>query len=233
MSGQKALPASMPITSSHVRFAASRAFRSSIGIIVAALALIPVMSVINRIFDGTWHVEWRLMLFISGVLAFVFFAFFFVTQLLEFASEEMREHQLHFVFPGAMLVRGIYLGAIVMGAVLVVGTYKEGDPWWDVATPTIFILLGFFAWPRAIEISENDVRQRRLFFGFERIPFREIESVVSDPRRNEAIVLGRNGLRIVHTMMHVQRERFIQQLKRLVGKDTISVGDFRQSTPPK
>jgi len=34
-------------------------------------------------------------------------------------------------------------------------------------------------------------------------------------------------------MMHVQWERFIQQLKCLAGKDTISVGDFRQSTRTK
>jgi hypothetical protein len=223
----------MPMPSSHVRLAALLALRNSIGVILTTLALVPVISIINRIFDGTWHVNWRLMLAVSGLLTAVFFAFCFITQLLEFASEETRERQLLFVFAGIMWVRGIYLAGIVLGFVLAAGTYKEGDPWWDVAIPTAFIFLGFLAWPRAIEICENEVRQRRIFFGLKRIPFREIETVVSDPTRNEAVVFGRNGLRIVHTKMHVQRERFIQQLNSFAGKDTISVGDLRQSTPTK
>jgi hypothetical protein len=214
------------MTSSQVRFAARFALRNSVGIIVTTIVLVPLFSIINRLFDGTWYVNWRLMASVSAVLTFLIFAFFFAAQLLESSSEESRERQSQLFFPGVMWVRGLYLMSIVMGLGLMAGTYKEGDPWWDVMIPIVFVFLGFFAWPRAIEISGNEIRQHRIYFGYKRISFGEIERVASDPSRNETIIFGKNGERIVHTMMHAQRERFNQQLESSTGKCIYSVGDL-------
>jgi hypothetical protein len=140
----------MSIAPSQVRYASLAALRKSIGIILTTLLLIPPSSVINRIFSATWYVNWRLMVTVSAILPFLVFTFFFVTELLEFATEEARERQLRFVFPGAMWLRGIYLGAILMGFTAMAGEYKEGDPWAIVVLPLVIVFLGFFAWPRAL-----------------------------------------------------------------------------------
>lgn len=173
------------------------------------------------------------MLSVSAVSTLLFFAFFFVAQLLEFWREDTWERQSQSVFPAVMWVRGICLASIVMGLGLMVGTYREGDSPWIVLTPVVFVFLGFFAWPRAIEISENDIRQHRIFFGHKRISFQEIERAVSDPARNETIVFGNNGERIVHTMLHIQQALFNERLESLTAKHIYTVGDLDQnSTDP-
>jgi hypothetical protein len=218
------------MTQFEVRVAALLALRNSIGILIATMLLVPVDSVINRIFDGTWYVNWRLMLTVSGILTVLFFSFFFLAQVLEASTHGHRERTRKLVFPAVMWLRGIYLIAIVMGLCVMVGEYHEGDPSWIVMLPAAFVLIGFFAWPRAVEISDNEVQQHRIFFGFKRIHFREIERLVYDPARNEVVVFGKSGNRITHTMMHVDGERFMEQLESLTGKRVYSVGDVGQSS---
>jgi hypothetical protein len=193
--------------------------------------LVRASSVINRFFSGTWYVNWRLMLTVSAILTFLFFVFFFVTELLEFATEKARERQLRFVFPAVMWLRGVYLGSILAGFIMMIGECREGNPWGIVALPLLFVFLGFFAWPRAIEFTENQIRQRRTLPGFKQIRFSNIQSVVSGPSRNEIVVFGKNADCIVHTTMHVDGDRFLQRLKSLTGKNAYSVGDLEQDTP--
>lgn len=221
----------MSIAPSQVRFAALLALRNSIGIILTTILLVPATSIINRIFSGTWYVNWRLMITVSAILTGLVFIFFFVTELLEFAMEDVRERQLRFAFPAVMWLRAAYLGSILMGFIITVGEYRERDPWGIVVLPLIFVLLGFFAWPRAIEITESRIRQRRILFGFKQIRFSDVERVVRDPGRNEIIIFGRNKDAIVHTAMHVDRERFLQRLKSVTGQNTYSVGEFEPNTP--
>jgi hypothetical protein len=123
--------------------------------------MVPVLSMVHRVFDGTWYVNWPLMLSISGILTGCFFSFFFITQLLEFSATSKREREGQLIFPGVMWLRGVYLLAILMGFTIMVGMYKEGDPWLDaVVLPICFVLIGFFGWPRAIQIAEFEIRQR-------------------------------------------------------------------------
>jgi hypothetical protein len=217
----------MALNSSKVCLAARFALRNSLGIIVTTILMVPAISVIHRVFDKTWYVNWRLMVSISAILTILFFTLFFVTQILEFSTEERREQTKQLVFPGVMWLRGIYLAAIAMGIVLIVGMYKEGDPWWDVVGAVVFVLLGFFAWPRTIEITENEIRQRRFLLGWKRIRYGEVERVVSDTQRNEAVVFGKASERIVHTMMHVDREKFIERVASITGKSAVVVGNGR------
>lgn len=219
--------------SSKVRFAAFLALRNSLGIFITALLLVPVDSIINRIFDGSWNVNWRLMLVVSGILTGVFFAFFFIAQVLEFWTHGDRELNGQVVFPAVMWLRGIYLAGILMGLWLMIWSYREHAAWWDVALPSVFVLIGFFAWPRAIQITENEIRQRSIILGVKRIPFGEIQRVVYDPTRKEIVVFGKSGDRIVHTMMHVDGERFMERLESLTGKSAYSVGDLGQNIPAK
>jgi hypothetical protein len=211
-----------------MRSAAALALRTSLPILVTAVLALPLVSVVNRAFDGTWTVAWRPALLVSAILTVLVFAFFFLAQVLEFSAQMHRERGLKFLFPAAMWLRGLYLVSIVMGLGMMAGTYFEGDPWAIVVLPVCFVFLGFFAWPRAIGITESAIRQRRVLFGFKEIRLGEIESVVGDASSDEIVVFGKNGTRIVHSAMHVDGERFLERLASLTGKSGYSVGEFSQ-----
>jgi len=197
-----------------VRFAALSALRSSLRIFLTALLVVPFASLMHRVFDGSWYVDWRLMLWLSGLLTMGFFCFSSFTQLLEFEAAESRERRGLLVFPGLVWIRGLYLGVILLGIITGVGTYREGDPLWVTALVSLFVLLGVLPWPRAIEITDNEVRQRWWFFVYRRIPFADIQSIVNDPSRDEALVFNRSGKAIVHSPQHADRERFLEELQR-------------------
>jgi hypothetical protein len=207
-----------------VRFAGLTALRSSLGIFLTALLTVPFASFMHRMFDGSWYVDWRLMLSVSGILTLCFFSFSFVTQLLEFQTSESRERRGRLVFPGLVWIRGVYLGGIVLGITLMVGTYREGDPPWDTALPFLFVLLGVLPWPRAIEITDSEVRQRWWFFVYRRIQFADIQSIVNDPSRDEAVVFSKTGKAIVHSAQHADRERFLEELENLSHRPEYEIG---------
>jgi hypothetical protein len=212
------------MSSTKIRSAAWAALRISLLIFGSAVLMLPLFSVVRSVFDGTWSVPWRMMLTVSGILAGLIFAFSFLAQVFEVSAQNYRERNARLVFPAAMWLRGVCLGSIVMALGLMAGTYSEGDPWGIVALPVLFVFLGFFAWPRAVEITDRAVRQRRVLFGSKEILLGEIESVVCDPSGNETIVFGKNGNRIVHTAMHVDGERFVERLGSLTGKSSNFVG---------
>jgi hypothetical protein len=214
------------MNSTNVRSAAVLALRMSLPAFFSAIAVVPLASIVNRVFDGTWSVNWRLMLSVSGILTGIIFAFLFFAQLLEYSAKEHRRLAERMVFPAAMWLRGLYLACIVLGFVLMAGTYSEGDPLWVVVTPVCFVFLGFFAWPRAIGITDSAIMQRRVFFGFKEIRLGEIESVAYDAASGEMIVFGKNGTRIVHTAMHVDGARFAEKLQSATGKDEYLIGDL-------
>jgi hypothetical protein len=214
------------MSSTKIRSAAVLALRTSLRIFISLVLIVPLASIMNRVFDGTWSVDWRLMLTVSGILTGCVFAFLLLAQVLESYAKEHRRLAQRMVFPAAMWLRGLYLTCILMGFGLMVGTYSEGDPSWVVVLPVCFVFLGYFAWPRAIEITESAVRQRRVLVGFKEIRLHEIESVAYDAARGETIVFGKNGTRIVHSAMHVDGERFADKLHSATGKDEYLVGDL-------
>ncbi len=212
--------------SSKIRSAAVLALRITVPVFVSAIILVPLVSIISRVFNGTWSVPWRMTLILSSILTGFVFAFLFLAQVLETYAKDHRRLAQRMVFPAAMWLRGLYLACIVMGLGLMVGTNSEGDPLWVVVTPACFVFLGFFAWPRTIEITEHAIRQRRVLFGFKEIRIDQIESVAYDASRSETIVFGKNGTRIVHTAMHVDGERFAEKLQSATRKDEYLVGDL-------
>jgi hypothetical protein len=227
VTGHVDLPSgAMHMNTTKIRASAIFALRISLRVLVSALLMLPLIAVVNRIFDGTWSVPLRMTLILSSILTGLVFAFLFLAQVLESFAKEHRRLAQRMVFPAAMWLRGLYLTCIVMGFGLMVGTYSEGDPLWVVVTPVCFVFLGFFAWPRTIEITEGAIRQRRVLFGFKEIRLDEIESVAYDAASGETIVFGKNGTRIVHTAMHVDGERFAEKLQSASGKDEYLVGDL-------
>lgn len=208
----------------NIRSAAIRAFAGSIGILFTAVLLIPVFAIINRVFDGSWRVNWHLTVSVAAVLTALWFTFLFISQLLEDFTEAKRHEAGNRIFPGSMWIRGISSGCILLGIVTVIGSYREDDARWAVALPFVFVLLGFVTWPRAIEIANNEIRQRGRFFNTRILPSNEIESATFDPSRREIAVFGRNGTRIVHTLMHADGVQFIKGVEALTGKKVAILG---------
>jgi hypothetical protein len=208
----------------NVRSAAIQAFVSSIRIVLTAVILLPVLSGINRLFEGTWRVNWRVTLTVAGILTVLWFGFLFISQLLEDFTQEKREESGRLILPGAMWLRGVCIGCMMLGIAVMLGTYREGDAPWIVVLPVLFVLLGFFTWPRKIEFSNGAIRQRRWLLSEKILPYDEIESASFNPGRGETIVFGRDGRKIVHTMMHVGRAEFTEHLESLTGKKVITLG---------
>lgn len=208
----------------NIRSSASRALAGSVGLFLTALLLIPVSAIINRVFDGSWQVNWRLTLSVAGILTVLWFGFLFVSQVLEDFTEAQRQEAGVRMFPGAMWIRGISIGVILLGLVTMAGCYREGDAWWFVAFPFVFVLLGFFTWPRAIEITNNEIRQRGQFLNTRILPSNEIQSATFDSTRGEIAVFGNNGAKIVHTTTHVNGAQFIRALEELTGRQVAVLG---------
>lgn len=210
--------------SSYARIAFTSAFRISLVILFTSAVTIPVAIILGRIFHGTWPQNWAVIFGVPATLTALIFAFLFATQWLELVTEQARERQRRLVFPAEMWLRGLYLSCIVMSWIMMIGMYREGDPWGNETIPVVFVLMAFFAWPRAITISDTEVRQHGKLFGTTRIPLNEIETVFSGS--SEATVFGKNGAHITHTNMHVQRERFLSYVKSLSGRHINRPGEF-------
>ncbi len=210
-----------------LRLAAILALRNSIGILLTAIVLLPALSILNRIFDRTWNVDWRSILAVSSILTGCVFSFFFITQLLEFWAAEKRQASNRFVFPGAMWIRGICLLCIVLGVVLAVGTYREGDPWWDVVSSFAFVLLGYFTWPRVIVLSDHEIRKRGPLLRWNRIAYGDIASMTFDRSCKEIVVFGNNTDRITHTKMHIDAAKFIEDLESATGREIAVLGSSK------
>jgi hypothetical protein len=209
---------------STAKYAALLAVRNSIGIFLAAIAMIPVLSVVHRISYHTWYVDWVLLLKVNGALSALVFCFYFSAQVLEEQAAENRERTNRLVFPAAMWLRGIYLACMAIGIVATVGMYREGDRGWVLYVPVVFMLTGYFPWPRAIRLGDTEIRKRDGFLRLTRIPYGEIERVVADGSRGEVVVFGKKGEMIVHTNMHVGRENLLERLVAISGKKATLVG---------
>jgi hypothetical protein len=211
------------VESSRIRLAAIKALRICLGILLTVVLLVAVDLIVRLVFHVRWLASLRLAILSSGIVTGCVFLFFFLAELLEDSAAARREHSQSLVFPAVMWLRGVYLSAIVMGFTIMVGMYREGDSWKQaIFLPLSFVLLGYFPWPRAVRITESDVRQRGPFLNLRRIPFPEIESI--DAGGGEVVVYGKNGARIVHSAMHADTDRFIEQMEARTGKEVTFPG---------
>src|SRR5271163_3610595 len=127
-----------------LRPAAILALRHSLVIFVLAMVIIPFRSLMNRIFDHTWYVNWLAVVEVSGILTMIFICFHFFAQLLEMGMADRRARGNRLVFSAAMWLRGTYLFCIIMGVGLPVGMYREGVRGGVLYIPILFLLLGYF-----------------------------------------------------------------------------------------
>jgi hypothetical protein len=197
---------------------ASANFRVALQILVTVALLIPVGSVLNRVFEGTWYVDWRLMLSVGAILAGALLIFFAITDVVDSHSRAKQIHGQRIVFVGVTWIRCTNAAAILMGIAISVGSYREGAEWWIVVLSAAFCLLGYLPWPRAIQISDGEIRQTDWLFRTKRIPLTDVLVAGSDLSTGHTTVFGRNGVRIIHTSNHLGMERFVEELRQRTGK---------------
>jgi hypothetical protein len=164
------------------------------------------------------------MLSISGILTGCFFSFFFITQLLEFSATSKREREGQLIFPGVMWLRGVYLLAILMGFTIMVGCIKKETLIGRCCFAYLFCAHRIFRLAK----GNSNYRVRDPPTGplltLRKITNNEIQSVVLDASRKDTVVFGKNGVRIVHTMMHSDKERFIEQVESIQRKEAVILG---------
>ncbi len=204
--------------SSTTKYAATFALRMTAGILITAATTIIISSLLNRLVYGTWYVNWVLRLEAAGALTAILFALFFSAQVAEKWAAEKRKRNNHLVFPGMMWIRGIYLACVVIMIAILVGSYRQGERGGTLAFPVAIILLAYFAYPRSIRLDEVSVSQRGLLLWRAKIAYKDVEQIVFEVRRNEVTVFGKRGNRIAHTMMYVDKQRLMEQLKTVTGR---------------
>jgi hypothetical protein len=131
---------------------------------------------------------------------------------------------MQLTFRGPLWLRALYLLTIVMGVVMIVGMYREGDRGFALYIPLVFILVGYFAWPRAVHLDDGEIRKRDAFLRLTRIPRAEVASVVLDTSSGKLVVFGKSGQRIVYGNFDDGGERLMEQLEIASGKETTVMG---------
>jgi len=131
---------------------------------------------------------------------------------------------MRLIFRGALWLRSIYVFTIGVSVVTIVGMYREGDRGFVLYVPFMFILLGYFAWPRAIRLDNEEISKRDAFFRPTRILRGEIASVVLDRSTGELVVFGQNGQRITYKNFDSDGGKMMEQLEVLTGKETTFLG---------
>ena len=80
-------------------------------------------------------------------------------------------------------------------------------------------LLAFFRWPRTITLNEIGISQRSLFGIRRTIPYREVEYIRYQPKRQTTFVVGPALTTITHTLFHLDRELFHSLLEERTKKE--------------
>src|SRR5690349_5229138 len=110
--------------------------------------MIPVRVVIDRTLSRNVSVDWRASLIVGSSIAALWYLGFCVSTFVDIHRDAVRGRSPRQSFPANAFVTGVYGLALVLSAVLVVGTHREGDPMWMQLLPLVFVLIAFYGWPR-------------------------------------------------------------------------------------
>jgi hypothetical protein len=120
-------------------------------------------------------------------------------------------------FPGGLGIRllcGIMAPVFLYGAGVVALSPTRKQDWWVFLVLLCLAGTCLWLWPEEIVISPTDVSQKRLFgLGTKRITWDDVDYIADDPIRG-ITVAAKDGLKIVHTKLHVGHEEFLAILKR-------------------
>jgi hypothetical protein len=202
-----------------VRLGVLRAGISASTILFAALLILPLRALINRVSDGNWGtIDWRWSLEIIGTIAGVWFAVMFVSNFIDSRSSDRRDETANPSFGVTTFMRIIFSANVGLSGLLFWGIGRQHGPAWAQWVSLSFALLAFFGWPRTITLDEVGISQRSLFGTRRTIPYNEVKSLIYDPKQR-AIVIAGPETTIKHTSCHSDRAVFDSLLEERTKKE--------------
>lgn len=119
-------------------------------------------------------------------------------------------------FPGRLGIRllcAFVTPVALYGAGVVAFSSSAQRDWWVSFVLFALFGTGLLLWPEEIETSSAGVSQKRFFgFGRKQIPWSDLDYVADDPTRG-IILVSKNGLKIVHSSLHIGHDDFLTIVK--------------------
>ena len=185
--------------------------QSTLQILFVVVASIPLRIIIEKIFSPDASVDWRTSLIAGCSIAGLWYLGICLSTFVDMRRDVASGRNPRQSFPASAFATGIYGLNLLLSAVLVIGTHREGDPIWIQLTPLLFVLIAFFGWPRTIHVDETGVWQRTRLGLKRRIPF---EDVLAVSRQQGTTTIAGKEATIEHTPHHVGARRLEEVLSK-------------------
>ena len=115
---------------------------------------------------------------------------------------------------GLRLLFGIALPGLIYATGAVALSRDSQKDWWLSAMFMGFAILIAFVWPADIGVSKSVIYERKwLGLWKKTIRWEDVDYVAADPTDNSVEVVSKGGSKIRHTKYHVDRRRFLEELK--------------------
>jgi putative Ca2+/H+ antiporter (TMEM165/GDT1 family) len=129
-------------------------------------------------------------------------------------TAKARQHGDTVLFPPVRVLQAIFCAVFVMGAVFVVCGYLSplSDRTIGIWIGLLFIAFSVLAWPKAVYVSKSGVKQRAWWGGWRTLAWPDLAE--AKKQRDGSMVLRGNGVKIVFTQYHADRELFLKEIEK-------------------
>jgi hypothetical protein len=180
-----------------------------------------VLDLPRWVLDPKWRTYWRMAIGLAGTLSGAIFAATFVSIFLGLRTSDCRKETAVRSFGATVFGRIVWAGAgpSVLLFWWLGGFGDHHDPILMLMLSIFLGLVAFFRWPRAITLNEVGISQRSLFGIRRAIPYREVEYIRYEPKRQTTYVVGPAVTTVTHTLFHSDRELFHSLLEERTKKE--------------
>jgi hypothetical protein len=130
----------------------------------------------------------------------------------------------HKTFGGSWAIKACFTLAAIFIPVAAWAMYVQHEPIWIQLAPWTAVIFLFKAWPRAIRLDDEGLKQRTLFGRLKRIRYSEIEDV-SYLMTEETLIVCGAGVQIEHGRLHQHVDELARLLEERTGK-SVAVGSW-------
>ena len=188
---------------------------------VLFLACLVLWDLPRRVLESESRTSWRVSIGLAGTLSGVTFAATFVSTFLGLRTSDYRKETAVRSFGATVFGRIVWAsaGPSVLLFWWLGGFGDHHDPILMLMLSIFLGLVAFFRWPRAITLNEVGISQRSLFGIRRAIPYREVEYIRYEPKRQTTYVVGPAVTTVTHTLFHSDRELFHSLLEERTKKE--------------
>jgi hypothetical protein len=126
-------------------------------------------------------------------------------------TAKAQKHGQTLLFPPVRVLQVIFCAVFVMGAVFVVCGYLGplSERTIVIWIGLLFIVFSVLAWPKSVYVSKSGVQQRSWWGGWRTLAWPDLSE--AKKQRDGSMVLHGNGVKIVFTQYHADRELFLKE----------------------